>query len=216
MPRTAESPAAPRVAPPDLPPHLAAARPARGADLIAARLDLEGTADLSYATLEQCTVTADADAVDLTGATILDVEITDARIASLRLRGASIRRLLLTGGRIGSLDLSDTRIGELEIRGLRIDYLTLGGAKGTDIDIVECGIRALDMPQAELTRVRFRDTSSEEVDPRGLRATDVDLRGLDAHAYLDANSLRGTTLSSFQVQQLAPLFATGLGIQVKD
>lgn len=216
MARSPESPAAPRVSPPDLPEDFDPAVAARDADLLAARLDLAGTANLAYASLEQCTISADADAVDLTGATILDVAVTGARIASLKMRGAGIRRLRISGGRIGTLDLSEARIDELELRDLRVDYLNLGGAKGTDVEIVDCAIRTIDLPQAELTRVRFTGTSSDEVDPRGLRAVNVDLRGLDAMSYLDANSLRGTTLTSFQVQQLAPVLAAGIGIQVKD
>lgn len=216
MRRTTESPAAPRVSPPDLPDHLERATPRRSADLLAAHLDLTGSADLAYASLEQCTVRADADAVDLTGATVLDVAMDGVRIASLKLRDAGIRRLRISGGRIGTLDLSGARIDELELRDLRIDYLNLGGARATDVEIGECSIRTVDMPQAELTRVRFAATSGDEVDPRGMKAKDVDLRGLDAQAYLDANSLRGTTLTAFQVQQLAPVIAAGLGIQVKD
>lgn len=216
MARASDSPVAPRVSPPDLPPQLESVRPARGADLLAARLDLDGTVDLAHSSLEQCTLTADADAVDLVGATMIDIEIADARIASLRLRDASLRRVRISGGRLGTLDLSGARIDELELRGVRIDYLNLGGAKATDIEIADCGIRTLDMPQADLTRVRFVETRTDEVDPRGLRATHVDLRGLDAGAFLDANSLRGTTLSSFQVQQLAPVLAAGIGIHVHD
>lgn len=215
MARTSESPAPPRTTAPDLPPVFEAASPARSADLFAASLDLTGTVDLSYATLEQCTVSADADAVDLTGATVVDVEMSGARIASLRMRDAGVRRLRVSGGRIGTLDLSEARISELELRDVRIDYLNLGAAKVTDLEITGCAIRTIDMPRAELTRVRFTATSSDEVDPRGMRAKDLDLRGLDAVAYLDANSLRGATLTSFQVQQLAPMFAAGLGIQVK-
>ena len=216
MARTTESPAAPRVSPPDLPDRLEPAEPRRSADLLAASLDLAGDADLSYASLEQCTIRADADAVDLTGATILDVALTGVRIASLKMRGAGIRRMQIIGGRIGTLDLSGARIDELDLRDLRIDYLNLGGARATDVEITGCSIRTIDIPQAELTRVRFTGTSSDEVDPRGMRATDVDLRGLDALSYLDANSLRGTTLTGFQVQQLAPVNAVGLGIQIKD
>lgn len=215
MARTTESPAAPRVSPPDLPDEFTPALPARNADLIAAVLDVSGTVDLAYASLEQCRVTADADAVDLTGGTILDVELTDARIASLRLRGAGVRRLRIVGGRIGTLDLSTARISELELTGVRIDYLNLAAARAADIEVSDCRIRTLDIPQAELTRVRFARTTCDEVDPRGMRATDVDLRGLDAVSFLDANSLRGTTLSEFQVQQLAPVIAAGLGIQIK-
>lgn len=216
MARTSESPAAPRVSPPDLPPVLEPASPRRSADLLTARLDLSGTVDLAYATLEQCSVQADADAVDLTGATLIDVEMSGARVASLRLRDAGVRRLRISGGRIGTLDLSEARVSELELRDVRIDYLNLGAAKVTDLEVSGCAIRTIDMPQAELTRVRFTATSSDEVDPRGMRAKDLDLRGLDALAFLDANSLRGATLTSFQVQQLAPVIAAGLGIQIKD
>ncbi|MEV4775069.1 pentapeptide repeat-containing protein [Microbacterium sp. LWH12-1.2] len=215
MARSSDSPVAPRVTAPDLPEDLAPATPARRADLLAARLEIAGSADLAYASLEQCVVTADADTVDLTGATILDVAMTDMRVASLKLRNSGIRRLRITGGRIGTLDLSGARIAELELRDVRIDYLNLGTARAEDLEVTGCSIRAIDMPQAELTRVRFTSTRSDEVDPRGMRATHVDLRGLDALAYLDANSLRGTTLTEFQVQQLAPTIAAGLGIQIK-
>lgn len=216
MPRTADSPATPRVSAPDLPSVLEPAAPGRRADVIAARLDLTGTVDLAYSTLEQCVVSADAETVDLTGGTVVDVDLPGVRIASLRLRDAGVRRMRISGGRIGTLDLSTASIAELELRDVRIDYLNLGAAKVTDLDVSGCAIRTIDMPQAELTRVRFDSTSSDEVDTRGMRAKDLDLRGLDALAYLDANSLRGATLTSFQVQQLAPILAAGIGIQVKD
>jgi len=215
MARTADSPAAPRVSPPDLPDGFEHAQPRRGADLLGARLELDGHADLAHSALEQCVIAADADSIDLTGATLLDVDATDLRVASVALRNAGIRRLRITGGRIGTLDLSGTRIDEFELRDARVDYLSLGGAKGTDILITGCTIRTLDLPQAELTRVRFDDCRSDEVDPRGLQAKDVDLRGLDAVAFTDATSLRGTTLTTFQVQQLAPVIAAGLGIQIR-
>lgn len=211
-----DSPVPPRVSVPDIPTHLTSAEPSRSADLLAARLALSGTVNLAYASLEQCALTADAETIDLTGATILDVDVADIRAASVSLRNAGIRRLRITGGRIGTLDLSGTRIDELELRDLRIDYLSLGGAKGTDILVADSTIRTLDMPQAKLTRVAFENCRSDEVDPRGLRATDVDLRGLDADSFMDANGLRGTTLTTFQIQQLAPTIAAGLGIQIKD
>lgn len=214
MPRT--SPVPPRVSAPDLPPVLEPHEPTRGSDLLAASLELAGTADLAHARVEQCVLRADAESVDLTGATLLDVELPDPRIASLRLRTSSIRRLRITGGRIGTLDLSEARVAELELRNVRIDYLNLGAARAEDVDVVRCTIRTLDLPRAELTRVRFQETRSDELDPRGLRAKDLDLRGLDALSYLDVQSLRGATLSPLQVQQLAAVMAAGLGILVTD
>lgn len=216
MARTSDSPAAPRVSPPDLPARFLSAEPERNADLIAATLDLSGSVDLAYSSLEQCLLNADVDTLDLTGATLLDVDATDIRAASMPMRNSSIRRLRITGGRIGTLDLSGARIDELELRDLRIDYLNLGGTRGTDILVADAMIRTLDMPQAELTRVRFESCRSDEVDPRGLRAKDVDLRGLDAMAYIDANGLRGVTLTEHQVQLLAPALAAGIGIVVQN
>lgn len=192
------------------------AEPERNADLVAATLDLSGSVDLAHSSLEQCLLTADVDTLDLTGATLLDVDATDIRAASMPMRNSSIRRLRITGGRIGTLDLSGARIDELELRDLRIDYLNLGGTRGTDILVADAMIRTLDMPQAELTRVRFENCRSDEVDPRGLRAKDVDLRGLDAMAYIDANGLRGVTLTEHQVQLLAPALAAGIGIVVQN
>lgn len=159
------SPTAPRVSAPDLPPVLEPREAARRADLLAAALELTGTVDLAYATLEQCAVQADADSIDLTGATLLDVDLPEPRIASLRLRNASIRRLRITGGRIGTLDLGDARVAELELRDVRIDYLNLGAARAEDLDVVGCAVRTIDIPQAELTRVRFQASRSDEVAP---------------------------------------------------
>lgn len=214
--RASVSPVPPRVSEPDLPRHLERVEPARGADLLQATLHLSGDVDLAHSSLEQCMLTADAERVDLTGATVLDVDANDLRIASMTLRNAGIRRLRITGGRIGTLDLSGTRIDELQIRDVRIDYLSFGGAKGSDILIEDSTIRTLDLPQAEITRMAFISCRSDEVDPRGLRAKDIDLRGLDADTFTDANGLRGATLTTFQIQKLAPTIAAGLGIQIKD
>ncbi|MDR2997199.1 MAG: pentapeptide repeat-containing protein [Microbacterium sp.] len=209
-------PVPPRVSEPDLPTHLTPAPARRRADLLQASIECSGETDLAHGSLEQCMLTGAAERVDLTGATLLDVRIEDLRAPVVSLRDASIRRLRIDRGRIGTLDLSSARIGELEIRGVRVDYLSLGGAKAEDVIIADTMVRALDVPQATLTRVRFDGTRADEVDPRGLTAKDVDLRGLDALAYLDVLSLRGATLDSRQVELLAPAFAAAAGIDVRD
>lgn len=206
----------PLVSAPDLPEQLDAAQPQRSADLIAARIELDGDADLAHSTLEQCVLTGTANTLDLRGATLMDVELQELRIADLPARAANLRRVRISGGRIGTLDLSDARIGELELHGVRIDYLTLAAAKAVDVRIDSCQITALDLPGATLTRFAFIDSRSDEVDTRGLRAEHVDLRGLDALSFLDVASLRGTTLTFRQVELLAPAFAAAAGIILRD
>jgi uncharacterized protein YjbI with pentapeptide repeats len=204
------------VSAPDLPDHLDPAPPRRSADLIAALIELEGDADLAHSSLEQCVLTGTANTLDLRGATLMDVELQELRIADLPARSANVRRVRISGGRIGTLDLSDARIGELELHGVRIDYLTLAAAKAVDVRIDSCQITALDLPGATLTRLAFTDSRSDEVDTRGLRAEHVDLRGLDALSFLDVASLRGTTLTFRQAELLAPAFAASAGISLQD
>ena len=172
--------------------------------------------DLAHAQFEQCSLSGSADRVDLTGATLLDVEIVDARTAALSLKDATIRRLRVTGGRIGTLDLSGAHVAELIVEHARIDYLSLAAAKIQDALITDCTLATVDVPAATVTRVRFERSRADEVDTRGLRADSFDLRGLDALAFLDVTSLRGTTLTPRQVELLATVFARAAGIDVQD
>jgi hypothetical protein len=49
-----------------------------------------------------------------------------------------------------------------------------------------------------------------------MRADSLDLRGLDALAFLDVTSLRGATLTERQIELLAPVLARAAGIDVQD
>ncbi|GAA4189583.1 hypothetical protein GCM10022219_05560 [Microbacterium oryzae] len=217
MARRQERPAAPRIGSPDLPMHLEDGLPRRHADLRQVRLaGLAGEVDLEHASLEECVVpSAAVDTLALRGATLIDVEVTDIRAVTVVARDTTIRRVRITGGRIGTLDLAEARIAELELRDVRVDYLSLAAARVEDVLIADCAIRAVDLPHAQLTRVAFERCRADEVDPRGMRASDLDLRGLDALSYLDALALRGATLTEDQVRALAPAFAAAAGIDVK-
>ena len=217
MARKQDRPIAPRVSAPDLPDALEDAVPRRYADLQRSRLaGLAGDVDLEHASLEECVIAAPSvETLALRGATLIDVEISDIRAVSVVARDATIRRLRVTGGRIGTLDLADAGVAELELRDVRVDYLSFAGARLEDVRIVDSTIRAIDLPQARLTRVAFEGCRADEVDPRGMRAADLDLRGLDALSYLDVLALRGATLTDDQVRMLAPAFAAAAGIDVK-
>ncbi|GAA4488871.1 pentapeptide repeat-containing protein [Microbacterium panaciterrae] len=214
MARPTERPLPPRASPPDLPDDLEDGEGRRHGDHIGLRIRL--TEDLAHAQFEQCSLSGSADRVDLTGATLLDVEIVDARTAALSLKDATIRRLRIAGGRIGTLDLSGAHVAELILEHARIDYLSLAAAKIQDSVIADCTLATVDLPMATVTRVRFERSRADEVDTRGLRADSLDLRGLDALAFLDVTALRGTTLTARQVELLAPVFAAAAGIDVQD
>lgn len=214
MARSTERPQPPRVSPPDLPEELEGGLGRRHGDHIGQRIPL--AEDLAHAQFEQCVLSGAADRVDLAGATLLDVEIVDARTPVLSLRDATIRRLRIAGGRIGTLDLSGAHVAELILEHARIDYLSFAAAKIQDSLVADCTLTTVDLPAATATRVRFERSTADEVDTRGLRAEALDLRGLDALSFLDVTALRGATLTVRQVELLAPVFARAAGIDVQD
>lgn len=213
------APRAPRLSAPDLPPRLEdGPPPSRSGDAFRVRWTaMDPVTDAAYASLTECALAgASVERLELTGATLVDVDVRDLRSTTLTGRGARLRRVRITGGRIGTLDLADADLDEVELRGVRIDYLSMGGARVADVLIAECTIGTLDMPQARVARMAFPDSRADEVDTRGLRAEDLDFRGLEAVSYPDAASLRGATFSPRQIEQLAPALAAALGIRVRD
>ncbi|WP_295013784.1 pentapeptide repeat-containing protein [uncultured Microbacterium sp.] len=214
MARSTARPAPPRLSPPDLPEELAPAPGRRHGDHVGQRIPLGE--DLAHARLEQCVLSGAAERAELTGSTLLDVEIVDARTPVLSLKNATIRRLRIAGGRVGTLDLSGAHVAELIVEQARIDYLSLAAATVQDARIVACALSTLDLPMASLTRVAFEGCRVDEVDTRGLRADSLDLRGLDALAFLDVTSLKGATLTTPQVAALADVLARAAGIDVQD
>ncbi|MET0736214.1 MAG: pentapeptide repeat-containing protein [Microbacterium sp.] len=219
MARRGDSPALPRVSPPDLPPRLDAARglESRTEYFRVEITQLDEKTDAAHAEVSESRV-AEASVVDLvlTGAVLVDVELDALRATTVSARGARLKRVRFAGGRIGTLDLADAELDEVELRGVRIDYLSLAAARVDDVLFADCVITTLDLPQARCDRVAFEGTSIDEVDTRGMHAEDVDLRGLEAVSYTDAASLRGATLSPRQIEQLAPAFAATLGIKIRD
>jgi uncharacterized protein YjbI with pentapeptide repeats len=212
-------PAPPRLSAPDLPPRLEdGPPPSRGGESFQLRwTELDALTDAAYGSITECTLAeASVERLDVTGATLVDVDVRDLRVTALSGRGARLRRVRISGGRIGTLDLADADLDEVELRGVRIDYLSLAAGRVCDLRIVDCTIGTLDMPQATVTRVGFENSRADDVDTRGLRAEDLDLRGLESVSYLDAASLRGATLSARQVEHLARAMAQALGIRVLD
>jgi len=214
-----DTPAPPRDSAPDVPDDLDEADGLSPRDdLLAARIT--GLADdvlAAHARLVESRVEAASVALfDATGTTFTDVVVDDLRAVELRLRDARWRNVALTGGRIGTLDGLRAAWDGVTLRGIRVGYLSLPSAELADVRFVDCEIGTLDLPDATLTRVTFDSCRVDEVDTRGLTGTDLDLRGLDALAFTDPRALRGSTLSTRQVEQHAAAFAAAHGVHIAD
>ncbi len=211
-------PLAPRISRPDLPDELTPGTFARGVDLHGALVEaVTGVVDAAHSYLSESRVSGvEAQSLDLTGASLTDVEFDDVRAVLLDARQSRWQSIRMAGGRIATLDLSRSDVAGVEFRGLRIDYLTLAGTTASDLLFVDCTIGTLDAPQARLSRVGFQGCRADEVDNRDWRVENVDLRGLEALHYLDIAALRGTTLAERQVTSLAHEFARAAGVDIRD
>ncbi|MGB4776950.1 hypothetical protein [Microbacterium sp.] len=219
MARRTAAPVPPRDHTPDLPPLRAElSRLAARAEVVGADVTLEaGDVDAAHARLAESHLSAaSVGRLDLTGATLADVAIDDLRAVELTARDSTWRNVVVDGGRIGTLDGLRAEWDGVTLRGLRIDYLSLPSASLTDVRIVGCGIGTLDLPEGRLTRVLFEDTRADEVDTRGLRPADLDLRGLEALTFTDPRGLSGTWLSRRQAELHALPFAQALGIRIAE
>lgn len=216
---TSKNPADPRVFAPDLPSSLDAAT---CPELRGDHHGLEFTAlpealDASHASIVESRIaTSPVRELTLRGATLTDVDIVDLQAVQVGGRNSSWRNVRVVGGRIAALDLSAASLASVELRDLRIDYLNLAAATVADVIIANCRIGTLDLPGATLTRVRFDDSSADEVDSRESRLQHVDLRGLSVARFLDVAALRGAIMTPVQTELHAQQFAAALGVSVRE
>lgn len=187
-------------------------------DLLGVRIErLEGDVSAVHGRLAESRIDgASVGRLDLTGATLSDVVMTDVRAVELIARDGTWRSVEVVGGRIGTLDALRAGWDAVVLRALRIDYLSLPAAEISDVVIADCEIGTLDVPDARLTRVRFEGSRADEIDTRGLRGADLDLRGIEALSFTDARALTGATLSPRQAELHAPAWAAALGIRLAD
>ncbi len=217
MARRTEGPLPPRGFAPDIPDVLERASSlSRHGDVLGARLaGLSGEVDAAHGRLAESVVEpASIDRLDLTGASLSDVRIAGPRATEIVAREGRWRGVEVSGGRIGTLDLMRGELAGVWFTGLRIDYLSLPSAVMTDVRFTGCDIGTIDVPDARIERVAFADCRVDEMDTRGVRARDFDLRGVEVLAFTDPAGLRGATLAPRQAASHADAFAAALGIRI--
>ncbi|WP_436771677.1 pentapeptide repeat-containing protein [Yinghuangia sp. YIM S09857] len=134
---------------------------------------------------------------DLAESSWLDCEFTSGLLAGLQLHGSQLRRVVF--------------------HNCKFDSVNLRAAALRDVAFANCLLRDVDFGGATLTGVSFPGSTLDGVSLEKATLAKVDLReaaGLRLTAGLDA--LRGATISSLQLLELAPGLAGVLGITVDD
>lgn len=126
------------------------------------------------------------------------------------------RDVRVEGARIGSAELYENHWGSVHFVDCKITYLNLRGATLRDVAFTRCSIEELDLGEATAQSLAFHGSTLQILDLQRAELKDVDLRGAELHKIVGLDRLRGVTVSSAQLGQLAPLLAAEFGIGIDD
>lgn len=179
-----------------------------------ADLDLEGR-DLANITIRESSFDGlRSRDLNLRGSSLSEVIIDRLDVPVLRSSRSSWRSARIRESRIGSGEFYDSNWRSIRIENSKLGYLNFRGSTVTDIVITGCSIDELDLSGSEAQRIVFESSSIRSLDVRQARLLDVDLRGAELHQISGIPNLRGIVVDSGQLDLLAPLLASSLGITV--
>ncbi|GAB3239659.1 pentapeptide repeat-containing protein [Kineosporia babensis] len=173
--------------------------------------------DLSNAVVMECSFTdVAADEADLRSTRLRDTVVAQSRFPSLRAGRGDWRDVRVEGARIGSAEMYENSWSSVHFVDCKITYLNLRAARLRDVAFTRCTIEELDLADAVAECVAFVKSSVQILDVQRAELKEVDLRGAELHRITGLSQLSGTTVSSVQLQQLAPLLAADFGMVVDD
>ncbi|MFG2992764.1 pentapeptide repeat-containing protein [Streptomyces sp. NPDC048257] len=180
-----------------------------------ADLDLAGQEGIGARFMDCAVRRCALDEAGLAKARILDSVLEGVRGVGTDLSGASLRDVELVDARLGGVQMHGAVLERVVVRAGKIDYLNLRKARLKDVVFEGCVLVEPDFAGAVLERVEFRDCGLRGVDFSGVRMADVDLRGVSVlEIARGVDALAGAVISPGQLFELAPAMAAQLGVRV--
>ncbi|MFE7113740.1 pentapeptide repeat-containing protein [Streptomyces sp. NPDC057575] len=134
---------------------------------------------------------------DLAETTWLDTECRSSLLAGTQLHGSQMRRTVF--------------------HHCKFDSVNLRAAQLRDVTFADCLLRDVDFAGATLTGVTFPGTTLDRVDFTKATLARVDLREATSLGITSGvEALKGATISTLQLFDLAPALAQHIGLTVKD
>jgi uncharacterized protein YjbI with pentapeptide repeats len=121
----------------------------------------------------------------------------------------------VVGSRIGSIEAFDANLRQVAFTGCKLGYVNLRGAELTDLSFTDCVIEDLDLSRAQASRVSLAGCRITRLELANSKVRDVDLRGATVGDVVTPDGLRGVTVSTDQLLDLAPILAARLGLIVE-
>lgn len=134
---------------------------------------------------------------DLAESGWMDAEFISGLLAGVELFGSQMRRVTFHHCKFDSVNFRTARLRDVSFNG--------------------CLLRDVDFSGAALTGVTFPGSTLDQVRIDNAKLTDVDLREAGSLGFASGlEALRGATISTTQLLDLAPSLAQVLGLTVKD
>ncbi|GAA0576250.1 hypothetical protein GCM10010172_71280 [Paractinoplanes ferrugineus] len=134
---------------------------------------------------------------DWSDSQLLGVHLQDSAMAGVQAYRGYWRRVQLRSCKLDSLNLRGAKLQDVEFRDCDL----------TEVDFTDATLINVTFPGSALRRARFTKATPKKLDFRGARELDV-AQGWE--------SLRGATIGSQQLAEIAPSLAHVLGIVVTD
>lgn len=168
-------------------------------------------------TVEACRFEGlELDTWTLRGAHVVESVIAAANVPAVSAARSGWRDVEVRDSRFGSVEAYDASWRGTRFTRCRLGYVNLRAAELLDVAFVDCTIDEIDLMDASARRVAFDGSRVATLNAAGARLTDVDLRGADLGQVIGMEGLRGATISSEQLQLMAPALAALAGIAVED
>lgn len=173
------------------------------------------TGDLSGTGLVECSSQeVVVDEADFSGFSCAESQFSRLHAPHLKAPRSSWRDVTIQGSRIGAAELYESGWTSVHLQDSKLDLLNLRGATLTDVLVENCSITELDLTGATAMRVQFIGCTIETLEVSQSRLSHTDLRGAEFRRVVGLEGLRGASISSSQLTELAPALAAQAGLQV--
>lgn len=161
------------------------------------------------------------DTVVLVGGSLDKLELTDVLgvrldAAALQAYKANFLRVSLSDCRLTGAELAEGRFEDCLFRNLKLDEVGFRFAHFKRVRFENCVLLQADFSSAQFDQVTFTGCDLAGANFMSATCRRVDITSEDLGSVKGLLGLKGATISTVQLLQLAPLLASELGFHVKD
>lgn len=156
------------------------------------------------------------DGSKLRGASLVDLLGERVGAANGDWGGATLRRVAFRESRLTGIDFGEARLTDVSFEDCKLDYANFRHSEIDQVTFEGCALAEADFQGARIRRTRFSGCTLDRADFTKAELEEVDARGSTIALAGSVLNLRGLTIDSVQLIDLALALAGEIGINVED